>query len=105
MNITREERRAFRSPTVPAGHYALLLSLIDPDDPNDPIRLQVIPTASEHGAFTGMMDDPLDEDSHSPVPGLAHRYPDRVLFLVTTSARPTAATAPAAGSSATRART
>ena len=60
------------------------LSLIDPDDPNDPIRRQVIPTACEQEAFTAMMEDSLAEDRHSPVPGLVHRYPDRVLMLVTT---------------------
>lgn len=60
------------------------VSLIDPDDPNDPIRRQVIPTAGEIVPFTGMMEDSLAEDRHSPVPGLVHRYPDRVLMLVTT---------------------
>ena len=60
------------------------VSLIDPDDPNDPVRKQVIPTAAEIAPFTGMMEDSLAEDRHSPVPGLVHRYPDRVLMLVTT---------------------
>ncbi|HEY4689354.1 MAG TPA: lysine 2,3-aminomutase [Anaerolineae bacterium] len=60
------------------------VSLIDPDDPHDPIRQQVIPTARELDAFESMMEDSLAEDRHSPVPGLVHRYPDRVLFLVTT---------------------
>ncbi len=60
------------------------ISLIDPTDPNDPIRLQVIPKADEMQAFTAMMEDSLAEDKHSPVPGLVHRYPDRVLMLVTT---------------------
>ena len=60
------------------------ISLIDPDDPNDPIRRQVIPSAAEMVPFTGMMVDSLAEDAHSPVPGLVHRYPDRVLMLVTT---------------------
>ncbi|MBT7081159.1 MAG: KamA family radical SAM protein, partial [Chloroflexi bacterium] len=60
------------------------ISLIDPDDPNDPIRKQVIPTATEMVPFTAMMEDSLAEDKHSPVPGLVHRYPDRVLMLVTT---------------------
>jgi lysine 2,3-aminomutase len=60
------------------------VSLIDPDDPNDPVRKQVIPTAAEIQPFTGMMEDSLAEDRHSPVPGLVHRYPDRVLMLVTT---------------------
>jgi lysine 2,3-aminomutase len=59
-------------------------SLINPDDPNDPIRKQVIPTAGEILPFTGMMEDSLSEDRHSPVPGLVHRYPDRALMLVTT---------------------
>jgi lysine 2,3-aminomutase len=60
------------------------ISLIDPDDPHDPIRLQIIPRAEEMQAFTAMMEDSLAEDRHSPVPGLVHRYPDRVLMLVTT---------------------
>jgi len=60
------------------------VSLINPDDPDDPIRKQVIPTAGEIQPFTGMMEDSLSEDRHSPVPGLVHRYPDRALMLVTT---------------------
>jgi lysine 2,3-aminomutase len=60
------------------------ISLIDPDNPNDPIRKQVIPTVEENSSFVGMMEDSLAEDRDSPVPGLTHRYPDRVLMLVTT---------------------
>jgi lysine 2,3-aminomutase len=60
------------------------ISLIDPDDPDDPIRKQVIPTEREMVPFTAMMEDSLAEDRHSPVPGLVHRYPDRALMLVTT---------------------
>jgi lysine 2,3-aminomutase len=60
------------------------VSLINPDDPNDPVRKQVIPTDCEIVSFTGQMEDSLAEDRHSPVPGLVHRYPDRVLMLVTT---------------------
>jgi lysine 2,3-aminomutase len=60
------------------------ISLIDPDDPLDPVRQQIIPTDAEVAPFTGMMEDSLAEDRHSPVPGLVHRYPDRVLMLVTT---------------------
>lgn len=59
-------------------------SLIDPDDPACPVRRQVIPQGRELQAFEGMMEDSLAEDKHSPVPGLVHRYPDRVLMLVTT---------------------
>jgi len=60
------------------------ISLVNPDDPNDPVRKQIIPRADEMEAFTAMMEDSLAEDRHSPVPGLVHRYPDRVLMLVTT---------------------
>ncbi len=59
-------------------------SLIDPDDPHCPIRRQVIPLGRELEAFEGMQADSLAEDAHSPVPGLVHRYPDRVLMLITT---------------------
>ena len=85
LKLTESERKAlstdglFRVDITP-----YFVSLIDPDDPNDPIRKQVIPTAGEIQSFTGMMEDSLAEDRHSPVPGLVHRYPDRVLMLVTT---------------------
>jgi lysine 2,3-aminomutase len=58
-------------------------SLIDPADENCPIRRQVIPRVEETHTARWEMADPCGEDSHSPVPGLVHRYPDRVLFLVT----------------------
>jgi len=58
-------------------------NLIDPADENCPIRLQVIPKLAETTTASWEMSDPCGEDSHSPVPGLVHRYPDRVLFLVT----------------------
>ncbi len=58
-------------------------NLIDPADENDPIRWQVIPRIEETNTATWEMSDPCGEDAHSPVPGLVHRYPDRVLFLVT----------------------
>jgi lysine 2,3-aminomutase len=83
--LTESERRAlstqnlFRVEITP-----YFVSLINPDDPDDPIRKQVIPTDAEIAPFTGMMEDSLAEDRHSPVPGLVHRYPDRVLMLVTT---------------------
>lgn len=59
------------------------LSLIDPEDPFDPIRRQAIPTALELHKSSSDLEDPLHEDSDSPVPGLTHRYPDRVLLLIT----------------------
>lgn len=58
-------------------------NLIDAGDENCPIRRQVIPRIEETNTAAWEMSDPCGEDSHSPVPGLVHRYPDRVLFLVT----------------------
>jgi lysine 2,3-aminomutase len=58
-------------------------SLIDVEDVNCPIRRQVIPREEETHTAAWEMSDPCGEDSHSPVSGLVHRYPDRVLFLVT----------------------
>jgi lysine 2,3-aminomutase len=58
-------------------------NLIDPADELCPIRWQVIPRIEETHTAAWEMSDPCGEDSHSPVPGLVHRYPDRVLFLVT----------------------
>ncbi len=85
LNLTDDERAGLSAPDkfrVDITPY--FISLIDPDDPTDPIRRQVIPTGREQQAFTAMMADSLAEDRHSPVPGLVHRYPDRVLMLVTT---------------------
>jgi lysine 2,3-aminomutase len=85
LPLTDSERKAlsaanlFRVDITP-----YFISLIDPADPNDPIRKQVVPTDREMVPFTAMMEDSLAEDRHSPVPGLVHRYPDRVLMLVTT---------------------
>lgn len=59
------------------------LSLIDPNDSFDPVRRQAIPTAAELDAAPYEDADPLHEDTDSPVKGLTHRYPDRVLLLVT----------------------
>jgi lysine 2,3-aminomutase len=58
-------------------------NLIHPADELCPIRRQVIPRIEETHLASWEMSDPCGEDSHSPVPGLVHRYPDRVLFLVT----------------------
>ena len=59
------------------------LSLIQTDDENDPIRVQGIPDLREISCYKDYLDDPLEEDSHMPVPQLIHRYPDRCLALVT----------------------
>ena len=58
-------------------------NLIDPSDEGCPIRRQLIPRIEELNTAPWEMSDPCGEDEHSPVPGLVHRYPDRVLFLVT----------------------
>jgi lysine 2,3-aminomutase len=85
MVLTADERRG----VALAGHRLALaitpyfFNLIDRHDPACPIRLQVIPREGESIVSAGEMPDSLGEDEHSPVPGLVHRYPDRVLFLVT----------------------
>ncbi|MGB4595315.1 MAG: lysine 2,3-aminomutase [Anaerolineaceae bacterium] len=84
LTLTESEKKALNAPglfRVDITPY--FVSLIDPDNPFDPIRRQVIPTAAELEPFTGEMEDSLAEDMHSPVPGLVHRYPDRVLMLIT----------------------
>jgi lysine 2,3-aminomutase len=66
---------------LPVGITPYYMSLIDRVDPAQPLRKTVIPTTAEFVRTTGEADDPLGEDGHSPVPGLVHRYPDRVLLL------------------------
>ena len=61
-------------------YYAMLM---DVNDPKCPVRMQAVPTIYETYQCSADMDDPLHEDGDSPAPGITHRYPDRVLFLVT----------------------
>jgi lysine 2,3-aminomutase len=68
-----------------AARYAVAVTpevaaLIDPDDPNDPIARQYIPNVAELAVQPGERADPIGDHSHSPVEGIVHRYPDRVLF-------------------------
>jgi len=78
-----------RAGTILAGKKLALgitphfFSLIDPKDFDCPIRRQVVPRIEEASSAPDEMVDPCGEDSHMPVPGLVHRYPDRVLLLVT----------------------
>ncbi len=58
-------------------------SLIDPEDPHDPISRTMVPVYNELILSPEEMADPLGEENQSPVPQLVHRYPDRVLFLTT----------------------
>ncbi|MCL2879161.1 MAG: lysine 2,3-aminomutase [Treponema sp.] len=73
-----QNRKSFRMSITP--YYA---SLMDPEDPGCPIRMQAIPSVYESSVQPWEMNDPLNEDNDSPVPNIVHRYPDRVLFLVT----------------------
>ncbi len=65
------------------GITPYFFNLIDQSDENCPIRRQMVPRIEETHTAAWELSDPCGEDSHSPVPGLVHRYPDRVLFLVT----------------------
>jgi len=85
IRVTEEERRAcvetdaeFHMGITP--YYA---ALMDPGDPSCPVRLQSVPTMGELFASPADLEDPLAEDRDMPVPGITHRYPDRVLFYTT----------------------
>lgn len=85
IDLTPEERTGVR---LSGSKLAMAITpqfwgVIDTRDPNCPIRRQVIPNIGETRSEPHEMIDPCGEDLHSPVPGLVHRYPDRVLFLVT----------------------
>jgi lysine 2,3-aminomutase len=85
LSLTPEERAG----TILAGKKLALgitphfFNLIDREDPDCPIRRQVVPRIEESITAFDEMLDPCGEDSNMPVPGLVHRYPDRVLLLVT----------------------
>ena len=66
---------------LPVGITPYYLSLVSYDDPDEALRRTVVPSRDEFKRTFGEADDPLGEDGHSPVPGLVHRYPDRVLLL------------------------
>lgn len=76
--VARSKSFSFRMAITP--YY---LSLIDPKNPHDPVRLQAIPRIAESVEDPSDMADPLHEDADAPVPGMTHRYPDRVLLLLT----------------------
>jgi lysine 2,3-aminomutase len=83
LRLTTAERRGLtlaqeKFSVAVTPHFA---ALIDTDDPHCPIRLQVVPREEELVVGPGDMVDPCGEDGHSVVPGLVHRYPDRVLLL------------------------
>jgi lysine 2,3-aminomutase len=83
--LTASERAGvqFAEHKLALGITPHFFNLIDPHDEFCPIRWQVIPRSGEGDVAPWEMNDPVGEDARSPVPGLVHRYPDRVLFLVT----------------------
>ena len=85
MTLTPDEKAGclFASHKLALAITPYFFNLIDRDDPQCPIRQQVIPRGGEAILSEEETLDSLGEDEHSPVPGLVHRYPDRVLFLVT----------------------
>lgn len=72
-----------RQGMLPLGVTPYYASLIDPCDPNQGIRRTVVPTLEEFDYQPFERADPLGEEDHSPIPGIVHTYPDKVLFLVT----------------------
>ncbi len=85
VNLSDSERAAIerhRGP-LPVSITPYYLSLLDENDPEQPLRRTVVPVLGEYLRTPGEANDPLHEDGDSPVPGIVHRYPDRVLFLVT----------------------
>lgn len=85
LNLSESESRAFADSQepIPLSITPYYLSLLDQNNALQPLRRTVVPTDAESHHGVGEKDDPLGEDGHSPVPGLVHRYPDRVLFLAT----------------------
>lgn len=85
LHLSENERRALyrQEGAMPLAITPYYASLLDRDDPLQPLRRSVIPVLEEYLRSPGEAEDPLGEDHDSPVPGLVHRYPDRVLFLVT----------------------
>ncbi|MBI5971094.1 MAG: KamA family radical SAM protein [Deltaproteobacteria bacterium] len=87
MPLTRREEEGIKRAQ---GRLAMAItpyffSLIDREDPRCPIRKQAIPRLEEFSLSSRELVDPCGEDSHTPVPGLVHRYPDRALLIVTDS--------------------
>jgi lysine 2,3-aminomutase len=80
--LRREVLKDFRMGITP--YY---LALIDSSRPEDPILRQVVPLRDEHTYRALGEEDPLGEENFSPVPGLTHRYPDRVLMVVAAGTR------------------
>ncbi|MGL5278809.1 MAG: lysine 2,3-aminomutase [Cetobacterium sp.] len=85
MTLTEQEKEGIKKSleTIRMGITPYYLSIMDPNDPKCPVRMQAVPSINELHKSAADQLDPLHEDGDSPVPGLTHRYPDRVLLLVT----------------------
>ncbi len=85
LKLSESERNSFhfQNATLPLAITPYYAGLLHPDDQEQPLRRSMVPVAAELLVSAGESADPLGEDNHSPFPGLVHRYPDRVLFLVT----------------------
>ena len=83
LHLCPEERAGLvgTGKLLAVGVTPYYMSLLDPEDADQPLRRTVVPRSDEFVRTYGEADDPLGEDGHSPVPGLVHRYPDRVLLL------------------------
>ncbi|MHB1351042.1 MAG: KamA family radical SAM protein [Desulfobulbus sp.] len=84
LELSADEERALTGDGIklPFAVTPYYMSLVPANDPRHPIRRAVVPTVGELRKGPGEADDPLGEESQSPVHGLVHRYPDRVLLLV-----------------------
>jgi lysine 2,3-aminomutase len=85
LKLSEKERTAIQNNkgSLRASITPYYASLLDPDDPMQPLRRTVVPVTNEYARASCESEDPLGEEGASPVPGIVHRYPDRVLFLVT----------------------
>ncbi len=85
FDLSADEREAIRRHrgALPLGLTPYYASLLDPADAARGLRRTVLPVTAEYTVAAGEGQDPLEEEAHSPVPGIVHRYPDRVLLLVT----------------------
>ena len=85
VHLTPEERAGIGQATsdFPLSITPYYAALMDPDDPGCPVRRLAVPTSHELNVSPEEHEDPLHEQADAPVPLITHRYPDRVLFLIT----------------------
>ena len=83
LRLTADEAHAVANLRLPLSITPYYATLLHPDDPTQSLRRSVVPVSRELVISPGESADPLHEEDDSPAPGLVHRYPDRVLFLVT----------------------